>query len=53
MCQPNEEPPRGNLRLFMTVVLVIVAAKIDTITADVVCVIFMVYVMTMDYRHRL
>lgn len=52
MCKSNEEPPQGDLWPFMTVILVIVAAKIDTITADAMCMIFMIYVMAMDYLHR-
>lgn len=52
MCRSNEEPPRDRLRLFITVIMVIIAVKTDTVTADVMCVICLIYVLADDLRHR-
>ena len=43
-------PRRGSMLWYLTVTLIVVSAKIDTITADAICVGLTVYAMWADHR---
>ena len=50
----NEKPPEGGplLLAFATVFIVIVATRIDTLTADIIAVAFTGYAFVVDYRNN-
>ncbi|KAB8287333.1 hypothetical protein DSM100688_1692 [Bifidobacterium ramosum] len=37
MRNQNEEPRGGSMLWYMTMVLIVMSAKVDTITADLIC----------------
>ena len=51
MCKPNEPPKGGWLFASATVVVTFAVAKIDTVTADVICMAVTAYALMLDYRH--
>lgn len=45
MRNPDEEPHGGSMLGYLTVIIIVMSAKIDPITADVICVGLTVYAM--------
>ena len=45
MLNGNEEPRGGSMLWYLTVVLIVMSAKVDTITADLICTALTAYAM--------
>ena len=54
MCKPNEPPKGGWLFASATIVVTFAVAKIDTVTANIICMAVMAYALMLDRngRHR-
>ena len=52
MCKSNEPPKGGWLFASATVVVTFAVAKIDTVTADIICMAVMAYTLMLDRNGR-